>query len=148
MAPSTDKWIFCVRRWIQVWSEKPWRDFHCVQKTLIVRCATDAVLCIFVYMTNMHRQHIKKLYSCVSMWRSELYLCKYDNEDSSHSGFFFLGEISPKIEIIDSKFQKLSDFVILEDFKHQKKERGKKLWDFCTWFSVHSQEYKRMINNL
>jgi hypothetical protein len=147
MAPSTNKWIFCVRRWIQVWSEKPWSDFHCVQKTLIVRCVTHVVLYIFVYMTNMHRQHIKNIYSCLSMWRSELYLCKYDNEDSSHSGFYFFWRNLAKNWNYKFKIHKLSDFVILEDFKHQKRG-GKKLQDFCTWFSVHSQEYKTMINNL
>jgi hypothetical protein len=105
MALSTNKRIFCVRRWIQVWNEKPWKDFHYVQKTLIVKCVTNVVLYIFVYMTNMHKQHTKNIYSYVSMWISKLYLCKYDNEDSSHSRVFFFSEILPKIEIINSKFK-------------------------------------------
>ncbi len=129
MAPSTNKRIFCVKRWIQVWSEKPWRDFHCVQKTLIVKCVTNVVLYIFVYMTNMYKQHTKNIYSCVSMWRSKLYLCKYDNEDSSHSRCFFFQRNLAKNWNYKFKIQKLNDFVILEDFKHLKRgERNCKIF--------------------
>jgi hypothetical protein len=52
--------------------------------------------------------------------------------------FLFIGKILTKREIQNSKLSDFEGFQSLEVMK-------KTLSNFYTWFSIHSQKYKRMI---